>query len=60
MGCFFWFTGRCAYNWGVEGGGAYNQKFTVCTPVYQYCIPVYTVYDTSPDKGLCDFVGADL
>ena len=43
----------------ITGGwGAYKQKFTVCTPVYQYCI--YTVYDTSPDKGLCDFVGADL
>ena len=29
MGCLFWFTGRCAYNWG-----AYKQKFTVCTTVY--------------------------
>ena len=40
------------------GGGAYKQKFTVCTPLYQYFI--YTVCHISPDKGLCDFDGADL
>ena len=56
MGYFFGFTGRCAYNSG--GGGAYKQKFMVCTPLYQYFI--YTVCHISPDKGLCDFVGADL
>ena len=43
---------------GVEGWVAYKQKFTVCTPLYQYFI--YTVCHISPDKGLCDFVGADL
>ena len=57
MGYFFGFTGRCAYN-SCGVGGAYKQKFMVCTPVYQYFI--YTVCHISPDKGLCDFVGADL
>ena len=53
---------RVKFNPGLSANRPSNnwaQKFTyLCTPVYQYC--VYTVCDISPDKGLCDFVGADL
>ena len=53
MGYFFGFTGRCAYNSG--GGGLISRSLRY---VHHYIS--ITVCHISPDKGLCDFVGADL